>query len=331
MARILRLSLMTIGVVLVAVPASAQFGSIFGDPPRPPSSVPSRRDQQGYPPTQTYPERQQQYDRGYERAPPPPGYPQSSYPQSDNPNGAYQRPAYPGSPQQGTETPALQTPATPSMFESQPLPPPPGGTADPTRPPPAGSPPAGSQPAAAVPPGTAAPPPSGASAAVEPGNPPPPPDDAVTVVPTQKVPNPTAVFSGLDKITGRITTFEVGLNETVQFGALRVRPRACYTRLPTDAPNTTGFVEVDEVTLQGEVKGLFRGWMFASSPGLHGVEHPIYDVWLTACKGAQTAAAVDDTPKAGTEVPPPSADGGQPGGGSAPAQRVPVPRRAPPQ
>jgi hypothetical protein len=173
-------------------------------------------------------------------------------------------------------------------------------------------------------------PPAGASAAVPPGTPPRAPEDAVTVVPTQKVPNPTAVFAGLDKITGRITAFEVGLNETVQFGALRVRPRACYTRLPTDAPNTTGFVEVDEVTLQGEVKGLFRGWMFAASPGLHGVEHPIYDVWLTGCKGAHTAAAVDDMPHAGSEVAPPSAQESDTSGGApAPTQRVPVPRRPP--
>jgi hypothetical protein len=104
------------------------------------------------------------------------------------------------------------------------------------------------------------------------------------------------MFSGLDKITGRITNFEVAIDETVQFGALRVRPRACYTRPLTEAPNTTGFVEVDEVTLQGDVQRLFRGWMFAASPGLHGVEHPIYDVWLSDCKGAQTAAVEEPQP-----------------------------------
>jgi hypothetical protein len=70
----------------------------------------------------------------------------------------------------------------------------------------------------------------------------------------------------------------------VQFGALQVTPRACYTRPPTELPNTDGFIEVDEITLQGEVKRIFTGWMFAASPGLHGVEHPIYDVWLTDCR-----------------------------------------------
>ena len=81
--------------------------------------------------------------------------------------------------------------------------------------------------------------------------------------------NKGALFSGLDKITGRIINFDVSISETVQFGALQVTPRACYTRPPTETPNTDAFVEVDEVTLQGEVKRIFTGWMFASSPGLH--------------------------------------------------------------
>lgn len=99
-----------------------------------------------------------------------------------------------------------------------------------------------------------------------------------------KLENPTAVFSGLDKITGRIYPFEVSVKETVQFGALRVTPQACYTRPPTEPQNTTGFVEVDEITLEGKIRRVFTGWMFAASPGLHAVEHPIYDVWLVDCK-----------------------------------------------
>src|SRR5262249_47757804 len=84
-----------------------------------------------------------------------------------------------------------------------------------------------------------------------------------------------------------IIAFDVAINETVQFGALQVTPRVCYSRPPTETPNTDAFVEVDEVTLQGEIKRIFTGWMFAASPGLHAVEHPIYDVWLTECKGGQ--------------------------------------------
>jgi hypothetical protein len=95
-----------------------------------------------------------------------------------------------------------------------------------------------------------------------------------------RIANPVAVFSGLDKITGRITTFDVYLNETVQFGALQVTPRACYSRDDTEQQKVDGFVEVDEITLDRRIRRIFTGWMFADSPGLNAVEHPIYDVWL---------------------------------------------------
>jgi hypothetical protein len=124
-------------------------------------------------------------------------------------------------------------------------------------------------------------------------NQPPPSEEVVVEPPPQRIANPTAVFSGLDKITGRIISFDVALNETVQFGALQVTPRVCYSRPPTETPNTDSFVEVDEVTLQGEIKRIFTGWMFAASPGLHAVEHPIYDVWLTDCKGGQNPNVAD--------------------------------------
>lgn len=96
--------------------------------------------------------------------------------------------------------------------------------------------------------------------------------------------NPVAVFSGIDKITGRITTFDVYIGETVQFGALQVTPRVCYSRDDTEAPKTDTFVEVDEITLDRKIRRIFTGWMFADSPGLNAVEHPVYDVWLTNCK-----------------------------------------------
>ncbi|GJD76249.1 hypothetical protein CFIICLFH_4504 [Methylobacterium goesingense] len=106
-----------------------------------------------------------------------------------------------------------------------------------------------------------------------------------------KIKNPTAVFSGLDKITGRIVSFEVAVDETVQFGALQLTPRVCYSRPPTESPKTTGFLEVDEVTLDNKYRRIFTGWMFASSPGLHAIEHPIYDVWLVDCKGGSEVIA----------------------------------------
>ncbi len=95
--------------------------------------------------------------------------------------------------------------------------------------------------------------------------------------------NPIAVFSGLDKVTGRIISFDVYIDETVQFGALRVTPRTCLTQPPTEEPNTTVFAEVDEITLDAKIRRIFTGWMFAASPGLNAVEHPVYDVWLKDC------------------------------------------------
>ena len=113
----------------------------------------------------------------------------------------------------------------------------------------------------------------------------------------QKVENEVAVLAGLDKITGRIIRFDVRVDETVQFGALQVTPRVCYTRPTTETPQTTGFLEVDEVTLDRKIQPLFRGWMYAASPGLHAVEHAVYDVWLTDCKSAEEFSAVPIAPK----------------------------------
>jgi hypothetical protein len=106
-----------------------------------------------------------------------------------------------------------------------------------------------------------------------------------------RIRNPVAVFAGLDKITARIISFEVNIDETVQFGALQLTPRVCWSRPTSEQPQTTSFVEVDEVTLDNKYRRIFTGWMYAASPGLHGVEHAIYDVWLTECKGGTEVIA----------------------------------------
>jgi hypothetical protein len=262
-------------VMSLAPPAQAQIGTIFSNaPPRPPGGVP------GGPGVQ---------DPDEEDVP-------------DLPTQGRILPI-PNRPQPGLAAPP------PGSVQSQPLPPPPGTTVVPqnqpglANAPPAAAPggpvantPATPNPLPGLPPGQrqpkAAPP---TPATLQPG------DEIVTEPPAQKIINKKAVFSGLDKITGRIINFDVDIGETVQFGALRVKPDACYTRPATEATNTDAFVEVEEITLQGEVKKIFSGWMFAASPGLHGVEHPIYDIWLTDCKGPdQTVATQVDTP-----APPP--------------------------
>jgi hypothetical protein len=107
---------------------------------------------------------------------------------------------------------------------------------------------------------------------------------AATPVGAERVSNPVAVFAGLDKITGLTTTFEAKIGEEKRFGGLFVKADACYTRDVTEEPKTTSFVEVEEIEPDDTRKKIFSGWMFAESPGLSAVEHPIYDVWLTGCR-----------------------------------------------
>lgn len=109
----------------------------------------------------------------------------------------------------------------------------------------------------------------------------------------ERISAPVAVFAGLDKITGRIINFDVYIDETVQFGALQVTPRVCYSAPDTEEPKTDSFVEVDEITLDREIRRIFTGWMFAESPGLNAVEHAVYDVWLKACKQKSEVPAPD--------------------------------------
>src|SRR5262245_56227347 len=145
--------------------------------------------------------------------------------------------------------------------------------------------------------------------------------------------NPIAVFAALDKVTGRISHLEVPINNTVEFGALKVTPRVCDTRPPTEQPRTASFVEVDEVKLTGEVQRIFTGWMFAESPGLHAVEHPVFDVWLTNCKTNAPPAPSGNTENAaapGADVPAGEATPAEAAPGEAPPADAPPDAAAPP-
>src|SRR5436305_25942 len=272
--------------ISLAPPARAQIGNIFSEPaPRPPGSVP----------------------RGNQ----PPPDDEEEVPEL--PQGRLL--PTPNRPLPGQGVPA------PGAVQSQPLAPPPGTIIVPQNTPPAiaVAPPQPGQDVAVAPPGAnplpGLPPgqrqPKGvpqSPATLQPG------DEVVSEPPAQKIANKKASFSGLDKITGRIINFDEDIGETVQFGALRVKTDACYTRPATEAANTDAFVEVDEITLQGEVKRIFSGWMFAASPGLHGVEHPIYDIWLTDCKVPDTTIV--------SAAPEPA---------KAPAQPSPAAQKRPPQ
>jgi hypothetical protein len=145
----------------------------------------------------------------------------------------------------------------------------------------------------------------------------------------EPIKNEMAVFAALDKVTGRIQHLEIPIDQTVEFGALRVTPRICNSRPLTEKPDTASFVEVDEVKLTGEQQRIFTGWMFAESPGLHAVEHPVFDVWLTKCKGpigvpAESAESEEAPEEAAAAEPAPA-----PPPAAAPPAAAPPARPAP--
>ena len=127
----------------------------------------------------------------------------------------------------------------------------------------------------------------------------------------------TAVFTGLDKITARISRLEADIGTRVQFGTLEILAQSCNKRPPEETPETTAFVEVFDVgtTLASELQEedaaapmmpqeperIFSGWMFASSPGLNAVEHPVYDVWLIDCKMSEPSMPTEPSAPAGSE------------------------------
>lgn len=113
-------------------------------------------------------------------------------------------------------------------------------------------------------------------------------------------PAPVVQLQGLDKITARISTFEVPVGQLARFGSLSIRVEACYRTPPEERPESASFLEISDVH-EGDAdsgKTLFSGWMFASSPGLSALEHPVYDVWLKECLlPADPGDAVPEAPQ----------------------------------
>ncbi len=102
----------------------------------------------------------------------------------------------------------------------------------------------------------------------------------------EMTPEPVAVLQGLDKITARVSKFEAPVGTPVQFGTLAVRVRDCEKSPPEDPPESAAFLEIDEKRTGETRTRVFSGWMFASSPALSALEHPVYDVILLDCKAA---------------------------------------------
>lgn len=111
---------------------------------------------------------------------------------------------------------------------------------------------------------------------------------ALTVSPPLQASEPIAgdivVLRALDKVTARTKDLFVPIDETARFGSLAIRPRKCLKQPPEETPETSAFLEITEVNEGVPPVPLFSGWMFASSPAINALEHPVYDVWVIDCR-----------------------------------------------
>ncbi len=93
-----------------------------------------------------------------------------------------------------------------------------------------------------------------------------------------------AVLQGLDKTTARVSTIEAPLDQPARFGTLRIVARACHKKPPTETPESTAFLEIVDIRPDSPAVPVFTGWMFASSPAVSAMEHPVYDIWVVDCR-----------------------------------------------
>ncbi len=96
-------------------------------------------------------------------------------------------------------------------------------------------------------------------------------------------PMEAVTLRGLDKTTARISTFTVRIGEAIEFGSLVIVPRHCDKRPPEETPESAAFLEIEDSKPGEPLTRLFTGWMFASSPALNALEHPVYDLWVIDC------------------------------------------------
>jgi len=125
----------------------------------------------------------------------------------------------------------------------------------------------------------------------------------LTAGPAAAIPMDTVLLQGLDKITARVSEIKVPVGGTVTFGALQITARACDKHPPEEVPESAAFLEVVESMPDEKPVLRFSGWMFASSPALSALEHPVYDLIVLDCingdgKPADEAAPQQDAPPA---------------------------------
>ncbi len=105
-----------------------------------------------------------------------------------------------------------------------------------------------------------------------------------------------AILQGMDKISGRIIRFEAPVGQSVRFGTLEIIVRTCRKRPPEETPESAAFLDIWEIKTGEAATSLFRGWMFATSPALSALEHPVYDVWVADCAEPVAKPAPESLP-----------------------------------
>jgi hypothetical protein len=108
-------------------------------------------------------------------------------------------------------------------------------------------------------------------------------DIGATSQPLQPAGPMVLLLRGLDKITGRATNIVAPIGKPQHFFTLTITARYCYSTPASETPETAAFVQIDDQRPEQESKRIFSGWMYASSPGLNAVQHPLYDVWAISC------------------------------------------------
>ena len=110
------------------------------------------------------------------------------------------------------------------------------------------------------------------------------------------------VMRGLDKITGRPTSITAQIGKPIHFATLTITARFCYSTPQSETPETAAFVQIEDHRPDQPSRRVFSGWMYASSPGLNAVEHPLYDVWVISCNNAPASAVAANTAAAPATV-----------------------------
>jgi hypothetical protein len=144
---------------------------------------------------------------------------------------------------------------------------------------------------AATSPAPAAVPAPAPDAGTEPTPPPAPPQGGTQLM-----------MRGLDKITGRPTSITADIGKQVAFATLTITARFCYSTPASETPETAAFIQIDDHRPNQPVRRIFSGWMYASSPGLNALEHPLYDVWIISCNNAPASAVAANTSTAPVKV-----------------------------